>query len=120
MCSDAGRKEVAACTAYREATAAEKAKKGDGPYCKIHRTKGHDLQEFHQVERRVKKQRTEYEKQDKEKGQNGADRKGWGGEANHPGKALQNQGKLARGREKEDCDDGSDRGEEEETSEQEF
>ena len=31
-------KEVASCTACREAAAAEKAGKGDGPYCKIHRT----------------------------------------------------------------------------------
>ena len=38
-------KEAAACTACREAAAAEKAGKGDGSYCKIHRTKGHDLQE---------------------------------------------------------------------------
>ena len=38
-------KEVAACAAYREAAAAEKVGKGDGPYYKIHRTKGHDLQE---------------------------------------------------------------------------
>ena len=43
-------KEVAACTSCREATAAERVGKGDGPYCKIHRTKGHDLQECYQVE----------------------------------------------------------------------
>ena len=46
--------------------------------------------------------------------------KGRGGEANRPGKAFQNQGKPTRGIEKEDCDDGSDGGDEEETSEQEF
>ena len=40
-------KEVAACTSCREAAAVEKAGKGDGPYCKIHQTKGHDLQECH-------------------------------------------------------------------------
>ena len=43
-------KEAAVCADYREAAAAEKAGKGDGPYCKIHQTKGHDLQECHQVE----------------------------------------------------------------------
>ena len=48
-------KEVAAFTDCWEAAAAEKAGKGDGPYCKIHRTKGHDLQECHQVEQLVKK-----------------------------------------------------------------
>src|SRR5215216_5071581 len=50
-------KEAAACTACREAAAAQKAGKGDGPYCKIHRTKGHDLQECYQVEQLVKRQR---------------------------------------------------------------
>ena len=39
---------------------------------------------------------------------------------NRPGKPLRNQGKLVRGREKEACDDESDGGDEEETSEQEF
>ena len=48
--AEAPGKEAATCTACREATAAEKAGKGDGPYCKIHRTKGHDLQECYQVE----------------------------------------------------------------------
>ena len=43
-------KEVVACTDCQEAAVAEKAEKSDGPYCKIHRTKGHDLQECHQVE----------------------------------------------------------------------
>ena len=40
-------KEAAVCADYREAATAEKAEKGDGPYCKIHLTKGHDLQECH-------------------------------------------------------------------------
>mgnify|MGYP006266309335 CR=1 FL=1 len=34
-------KEVAMCADCQEAAAAEKAGKGDGPYCKIHRIKGH-------------------------------------------------------------------------------
>ena len=33
-------KEATVCTARREAAAAKKVGKGDGPYCKIHRTKG--------------------------------------------------------------------------------
>ena len=43
--------------------------------------------------------------------------KGRGGEANRPGKPFRNQGKPARGQEKEICDDVSDEGNEEETSE---
>ena len=94
--------------------------KGDGPYCKIHRTKGHDLQECYQVEQLVKRQRAEYEKRDKEKGPNVAGGKGRGGEANSLGKPLRNQERPARGREKEDCNDESNGGDQEETSEQEF
>ena len=48
-------KEVVACTACREAAAAEKAGKGDGSYCKIHWTKGYDLHECYQVEQLVKR-----------------------------------------------------------------
>ena len=43
--AEAPGKEAAACTACREAAATEEAGKGDGLYCKIHRTKGRDLQE---------------------------------------------------------------------------
>jgi len=118
--AEAPGKEAAVCADCPEAAAAKKAGKGDGPYCKIHRTKGHDLQECYQVEQLVKRQRAEYEKRDREKGQNTAGRKGRGGEANLPGKPFRNQGKPARGREKEACNDESDGGDEEETSEQEF
>ena len=103
-----------------EAAAIEKAGKGNGPYCKIHQTKGHVLQECYQVELLVKSQRAEYEKHDKEKGENAAGGKGRGGEANHPGKPFQNKGNPTRGQEKEACDDESDGGDEEETSEQVF
>ena len=72
------------------------------------------------VEKLVKRLRAGYEKRDKEKGQNVAGGKGRGGEVNRPGKPFRNQGKPARGREKETCDDESDGGDEEETSEQEF
>jgi hypothetical protein len=113
-------KEAAACTDCWEAAAAEKAGTGDGPYCKIHRTKGHYLQECHQVEQLVKKQRAEYEKRDKEKDQDGTGGKGQGSRTGRPGKAPQYQGKPAKGHEKKDCEDESDEGDEEETSEQEF
>ena len=46
-------KEVAASTDCREAAAAEKAGKAGGPYSKIHRTKGHDLQNCKRVEQLV-------------------------------------------------------------------
>ena len=65
---DAG-KEVAVCTCGHVAAAGEKT---NGPYCKIHRTAGHDFQECLQVEQLAKKQKQEYENRDKEKGQNGA------------------------------------------------
>ena len=83
-------------------------------------TKGHDLQECYQVEHLIKRHRADYDKRDKEKGQNAAGSKGRGGEVNRPDKPFRNQGKPARGREKEACDDESDGGDEEETSEQEF
>ena len=68
-------------------------------------------------EQLVERQRAEYEKHDKEKGQDFAGGKGRGSEVNRPGKPFQNQGKPARGREKENYDDESDGGDEEETSE---
>ena len=50
------------CVDFQEAATAEKAEKGDAPYCKIHQTKGHDLQECYHVEQLVKRQRAEYDK----------------------------------------------------------
>ena len=50
-------KAVVMCADCREAVATEKSGKGDGPYCKIHRTKGHELQECYPVEQLVKRQR---------------------------------------------------------------
>src|SRR3954466_6946334 len=83
-------------------------------------TRGHDLQESYQVEQLVKRQKAEYEKRDKEKGQNVAGGKGRGGEVNRPGNPFRNQGNPARGREKETCDDESDGGDEEETMSRSF
>jgi hypothetical protein len=65
-------KEAAACADCRETAVAGKAGKSDGPYCKIHRTKGHNLQECHQVEQLAKKQRAEYEKRNKERNWEGS------------------------------------------------
>ena len=53
--SEAPGKEAAACADCQEAAAAERAGKGDGSYCKIHQTKGHDLQDCHQVDQLVKR-----------------------------------------------------------------
>ena len=114
--AEAPDKEAAAFSDCREAAAAEKAGKGDGSYCKIHRTKGHDLQECYQVEQLVKKQEAKYEKRDKEKVQNIAGDKSWCGEVGRPGKPFRSQAKPARCREKETCDDESDGEDEKETS----
>jgi hypothetical protein len=48
-------KEVTWCDGCREAVAGKKAGKTGGPYCKIHRTKDHDLQQCRQVEQLAKK-----------------------------------------------------------------
>ena len=72
---------------------AEKTRKSDGPYCKIHHTKGHDLQECLQVEQLAEKQKAEYEKRDKERGQDSAAEKGRGGRGGRHGKAPQQKEK---------------------------
>jgi hypothetical protein len=59
-------KEAVPCADCQEAAVGEKTSKSDGPYCKIHRTKGHDLQECRQVEQLAEKQKAEYEKRDEE------------------------------------------------------
>ena len=56
--------------------AADKLGGSDKQYCKIHRTKGHDLQNCRQVELLAEKQKAEYERWDKEKGQDGAEGSG--------------------------------------------
>ena len=56
--------------------AAEKPGNSDKQYCKIHRTKGHDLQNCRQVELLAEKLRAESERLDKEKGQDGAEGSG--------------------------------------------
>ena len=60
-------------------------------YCKIHRTKCHDLQNYRQVELLAEKQKAEYERRDKEKGQDGAEgsSKKCGGQGGRRGKENQ-------------------------------
>ncbi|KAI5006609.1 hypothetical protein ZWY2020_033852 [Hordeum vulgare] len=101
-------KGVASCIDCQEARAVEETGKSDVPYCKIHHTKGHDLQECRQVKQLDEKQKAEYEKRDKEKGHYNAAGKGHSGRAGHRGKALQQKEKPARGREKRMEDDMSD------------
>ena len=70
--ADAPGKEIAGCAACRALAAADKPEGSDKQYCKIHRTKGHDLQNCLQVEQLVERQKAEYERRDKEKGKDGA------------------------------------------------
>jgi len=92
-------KEIAGCVACRALAAAEKPGNSDKQYCKIHRTKGHDLQNCRQVELLAEKQRAEYERRDNEKGQDGAEGSGKkrDGQAGRRGKDKQ-QERPARGR----------------------
>ena len=112
-------KEIAGCAACRALVAANKLGGSDKQYCKIHRTKGHDLQNFRQVELLAEKQKAEYERRDKEKGQDGAEGsdKKRGGQGGLRGKDNQ-QERPARGRDKKQEDDGHD--EDDESGEQEF
>ena len=66
-------KEIAGCAACWALAAADKPGGSDKQYCKIHRTKGHDLQNCRQVELLAEKHKAEYERRDKEKGQDGAE-----------------------------------------------
>ena len=52
-------KETAACTNCQAVAAADKQDDTDKQYCKIHRTKGHDLQNCKRVEYLVEQQKAE-------------------------------------------------------------
>ena len=72
---EAAAKKTQAGGSGKEATPVAAADKQDSPdkqYCKIHRTKGHDLQNCKKVEQLVEQQKAEYERRDKEKAQEGA------------------------------------------------
>src|SRR4051812_14841926 len=102
-------KEIAGCAACRASAAADKPGGSDKQYCKIHRTKGHDLQNCRQVELLAEKQKPEYERRDKEKGQDGAKGSGkkCGGQGCRRGKENQ-QERPAWGRDKKQEDDDHD------------
>ena len=111
--------ETYQCAACRALAAAEKPGNSDKQYCKIHHTKGHDLQNYRQVELLAEKQKAEYKRRDKEKGQDGAEGSGkkHGGQGGHRGKDNQ-QERSARGRDKKQEDDDHD--EDDESGEHEF
>ena len=101
-------KEAASCVDSQVAVVGEKTGKSDGPYYKIHHTKGHDLQKCRRVEQLVEKQKQEYKKQDKEEGRegtSGSDKKGDGGRGGRRGNAGLKKEKPARGREKKEEDE---------------
>ena len=110
-------------TAAEAVAVADKQDGTNKQYCKIHRTKGHDLQSCKKVEQLVEQQKAEYERRDKEKAQEGAGGSGKKrpGRGGRRGKAKQRQGdRPPRGRDKDE-DDGDDEDmDDEETDEQEF
>ena len=69
-------KEIAACTNCQAVAVADKQDDTNKQYCKIHRTKGHDLQSCKKVEQLVQQQNDEYERRDKERAQGGAGESG--------------------------------------------
>ncbi len=92
-----GAKEAKAGGSDKEAqpvAAADKQDSSGKQYCKIHRTKGHDLQNCKKVEQLVGQQKAEYERRDKEKAQEGT--RGSGkkrpGRGGRRGKTKQRQG----------------------------
>ena len=102
---------------------ADKQDGTDKQYCKIHRTKGHDLQSYKKVEQLVQQQKAEYERRDKERAQGGTGESGKkrAGRGGHRGKAKQRQGdRPPRGRDKDEDDDDDEDMDDVETSEQEF
>src|SRR3954470_16545790 len=115
-------KEVAGCANFQAVAVADKRDGTDKKYCKIHRTRGHDLQSCKQVERLVELQKAEYERRDQERAQTGGGGSGTKrpGQGERRGKDKQRQAdRPPRGRDKDEDDDDEDM-EDPETSEQEF
>ena len=54
-------KDIAAGTNHQDVAVADKQDGTNRQYCKIHRTKGHDLQSCKKVEQLVEQQKAEYE-----------------------------------------------------------
>jgi hypothetical protein len=114
-------KEIAACANCQALAAADKQDGSGKQYCKIHRTKGHDLQNCRRVEQLVEQQKAEYERRDKEKAPDGAGGSGKKRTARggRRGKAKQQQkDRPPRGRDKDEADD--DDLDDDESSEHEF
>src|SRR3954465_5994906 len=116
-------KEVAGCANCQAVAVADKRDGTNKQYCKIHRTKGHDLQSCKQVEWLVELQKAEYEQRDKEKAQGG----GGGSGTKRPGQGgrrskdkQQQADRPPRGRDKDEDDDDDEDMDDVETSEQEF
>ena len=112
-------KEIAGCAACRALGAADKPGGSDKKYCKIHRTKGHGLQNYRQVELHAEKQKSEYKRRDKERGQDdaGGSGKKHGDQGSRRSKYNQ-QERPARGRDKKQED--NDRDEDDESGDHEF
>src|SRR3954462_1587421 len=116
-------KEVVGCANCRAVAAADKRDGTDKKYCKIHRTRSHDLQSCKQVERLVDLQKAEYARRDKERAQAGGRGSGTKrpGPGERRGKDKQRQAdRPPRGRDKSEDDDDDEDMEDPETSEQEF
>jgi hypothetical protein len=114
-------KDIAACPNCQALAAADKPDGSDKQYCKIHRTKGHDLQNCRRVEQLVEQQKAEYERRDKERAPDGAGGSGKKriARGGRRGKAKQQQrDRPPRGRDKDEADD-DDLGDDE-SSEHEF
>ena len=86
------------------------------PYCKIHLTSDHDIQECWQVEYLAKKQKKEYERRDREKKAKGEA----GDSKKKDGKIKKQKERPARGRDKKEEDEADDDDEEEEEETAEF
>src|SRR3954465_15479857 len=116
-------KEVAGCANCQAVAVADKRDGTNKKYCKIHRTKGHDLQSCKQVERLVELQKAEYERRDKERAQAGGGGSGTKrpGQGERRGKDKQRQAdRPPRGRDKDEDDDDDEDMKDPETSEPEF
>src|SRR3954465_9697328 len=116
-------KEVAGCANCQAVAVADKRDGTNKKYCKIHRTKGHDLQSCKQVERLVELQKAEYERRDKERAQSGGGGSGTKrpGPRKRRGKDKQRQAdRPPRGRDKDEDDDDDEDMDDIETNEQEF
>ena len=121
-----GKKAKAGSSGKEVPAAVAVADKQDGSgkqYCKIHRTKGHDLQTCKKVEQMAELQKAEYERRDKEKAQEG----GGGSGKKRParggrrGKAMQQQGdRPPRGCDKDEDEDEDEDMDDDEADEQEF